>query len=98
MENLPLRGHPLLKEDLYNNRAITALLDEEKGKSIKNMHPSIRKFINSAPPEAPQYFPNTPEELIERRRMNRGDKQNLTNIFGVILLFVLGAFTILYEM
>jgi len=95
----PLTRAPLSKEDLYNNCAITALLNEEKGKSVENMHPSIQNFINAAPPEAPQCFPNTPEELEERRRMNESDNQNLLTIFGVMSLFlVLSAVTALFKM
>mmetsp|Transcript_35505 Transcript_35505/g.42389 ORF Transcript_35505/g.42389 Transcript_35505/m.42389 type:complete len:90 (+) Transcript_35505:416-685(+) len=62
------------------------------------MHPSIRDFMNAAPPEAPQYVPNTPEELVERRRMRRSDNQNLITTFGIILFCVLAAITILFKM
>jgi len=79
----PITRTSLSKEDLYDNHAITALLDEEKGKSVENIHPSIRNFIDAVPPEAPQnrntsqvivevhHFPITSEELEEQRLIMR---------------------------
>jgi len=87
------------KEDLYDNHAITALLEEEKGKSVENMHPSIRNFINAVPPEAPQYcntspvalevytFPITPEEL-EAKRLRRRKYNMITAIVLMIMLMI----------
>jgi len=91
----PITRTPLSKEELYNNHAITALLEEEKGKSVENMHPSIRKFIDTDPPVAPQYrntstveinnFPNTPEDLEVRRLSMR--THNL--IYPIVLFMIL---------
>jgi len=96
----PITRTPLSKEDLYDNHAITALLEIEKGKNAENMHPSIQNFISSSPPEAPdlppinfppnpaevQTFPITPEELEERRRRIRNEEVKT----AIILVFLFG--------
>ena len=68
-ETSPLTRTPLSEKYLYPNQAITALLDEEKSKSVKNMHPLIRKFIEEPPPEEEVYeYPITEQDIENRRR------------------------------
>jgi len=73
----PITRTPLSTNDLYCNRAITTLLEIEKGKRVENMHPSIRRFIQESPPvvtqEAPPeatifHYPTTPLYGSEDRR------------------------------
>jgi len=98
----PITRTSLRKEDLYCNHAISALLDEEKRKDASNIHPSIRRFIDEAPPQAPPassdpggtqvrvyLFPTTPEEMAARRRLTRHER--CTSFVGLVfvLLFVI---------
>jgi len=93
-ESSPLTRTPLSIKDLYPNLAITELLDAEKSKSVENMHPSIRKFIEEPPPEEAVYeYPVTQEDLENRRRRIR-NKRVLT-FAG--LIFAIG-FAVLFAM
>mmetsp|Transcript_11448 Transcript_11448/g.13517 ORF Transcript_11448/g.13517 Transcript_11448/m.13517 type:complete len:308 (-) Transcript_11448:113-1036(-) len=98
----PLTRTSLNKEALYKNRAITALLDEEKRKDMTNIHPSIRRFVDEEPPEEPQIspnpgeariylFPTTPEEIAARRRLIQRERQKsfIGLIFVAIFVVVL---------
>lgn len=51
--SLPITHTLLSKEDLYENRAIPALLDEETRKNMSDIHPPIRRSVEEAPPESP---------------------------------------------
>jgi len=102
----PITRTPLSKEDLYSNHAIAALLEEEKGKSVENMHPSIRNFIDADPPEAPRNlplsaveihnFPITPEDLevLEVGRLRR-EKKFKQKLLTFIIVFQLIPTTVL---
>jgi len=71
----PLTRTPLSTNDLYCNSAITALLEIEKGKSVETMHPSIRKFIQEAPPKATEFdYAITAQELEGRRQHIRNKR------------------------
>jgi hypothetical protein len=48
-------------DDLYPNNAISALLEEEKGKSEGSIHPSIRKWKEEGPPPTSTSTPSDPE-------------------------------------
>ena len=103
----PITRTSLSKEDLYDNHAITALLEGEKGKSVENMHPSIRDFIDTVPPEASQYcntspvvvevytFPITPEELEVQRLRRRN--HNLITAIGSLFAFLLIDVVVVYS-
>jgi hypothetical protein len=47
----PATRTPLTVEALYENHAISDLLDEEKNGSDDTMHPSIRRFKTETPPQ-----------------------------------------------
>mmetsp|Transcript_23801 Transcript_23801/g.28088 ORF Transcript_23801/g.28088 Transcript_23801/m.28088 type:complete len:296 (+) Transcript_23801:50-937(+) len=84
----PITRTPLSTNDLYCNRAITTLLEIEKGKSVGNMHPSIRKFIQEAPPEATTFdYPTTPQGLEDRRRRIRNKRAQTAAGFLLAVAF-----------
>jgi len=78
----PVTRQPLAVEDLYPNRTLAALMDEEKGKSEDTMHPLVKEWKNEPAPTADIEggspngtatipFPSTPEELEEANRRRR---------------------------
>ena len=82
----PVTRQPLAVEDLYPNRTLAALMDEEKGKSEDLMHPTFKEWKNEPAPtiSTPDIeggsahgtattipFPSTPEELEEANRRRR---------------------------
>jgi len=92
---------------LYENHAISKLLDEEKRKNISDIYPSIRRFVEEAPPEALPVsskpggaqtqvfvFPTTPEEVKSRRRLTQCDR--CMSIGGLIFVFILFVVLITY--
>lgn len=73
-QDSPITRSPLQISDLYDNLAISDMLEELKGKSDGEIHPSIRKWKDSQAPELPDVesdpnnYPTTAEELEARRR------------------------------
>lgn len=81
----PVTRQPVALEDLYPNRALAALMEEEKGKSEDLIHPTFKEWKfepppsagiidvegGSAPGTATIPFPSTPEELAELNRRRR---------------------------
>ena len=82
----PVTRQPIAIEDLYPNRTLAALMDEEKGKSDELLHPSFKEWKNEPAPTmividvevggsahgtATIPFPSTPEELEEVNRRRR---------------------------
>lgn len=81
----PVTRQPIAIEELYPNRTLAALMDEEKGKSDDLVHPSFKEWKNEPAPimsitdleggsahgTATIPFPSTPEQLEEANRRRR---------------------------
>jgi len=90
----PITRTSLSKDELYDNHAITALLEREKGKDTIHIHPSIRRFKEEDPPEAPAVTPK--QQRMEARRYQI-QRQRCRNITGwVFIPFILGFILVLY--
>jgi hypothetical protein len=97
-DNSPITRTSLTVEDLYPNKALAELLEEEKCRDDETMHPSIREWKLEAPPTAvvatdpesgaaastPSQFPTTPTELEQNQRRER---HAVCNVIGILLLF-----------
>jgi hypothetical protein len=95
-------------EDLYPNKALAELLEEEKCCVDEPMHPSIRKWRLEAPPTTPvavdpelgggestsSQFLTTPMELERRQRLRRHAESNVI-VIVILLLFVIFMFAFL---
>jgi hypothetical protein len=100
-DNSPITRTSLNVEDLYPNKALAELLEEEKCRDDESMHPSIRKWKLEAPPTTPvaadpetggddsthSQFPTTPTELEGRQRWRR--RNIVCNVIGSFLFFVI---------
>lgn len=108
--NSPITRASVSVEDLYPNKALSALLEEEKSRSDESIHPSIRKWKEEPPPQAtdPEVggalpvttMPTTPEENNEAERGRKVAVRTLIGLafalFFVILALMYGNVFIIF--
>jgi hypothetical protein len=96
----PITRNDLSADQLYDNNALDALIDEEKERTDESIHPSIRRWKATAlTPTAPleaevpggaratiQTYPTTPAEIEARRRQHRQQSGILSTLFFIVVL------------
>lgn len=95
----PVTRQPMAIEELYPNRTLAALMEEETGKSDDLMHPSFKEWKNEPAPTvgivdlergsahgtATIPFPSTPEELEEANRRRRARRYRRLVLWLIVI-------------
>jgi len=92
----PITRQPLTIDQLYDNNALSDIIDEEKHRSDDSIHPSIRQWKEEkkdAPSEYVLPIPTTEEDMASNQR--RRPRINRTKI-AIFLLFIILVISFFY--
>jgi hypothetical protein len=95
--NSPMTRTALSIDQLYDNNAITDLMNEERERSDESIHPSIRRWKEETPTNdtndlenggsaTTNTYPTTPQEIEERRRQHRAKPFTIVAIIVAVVI------------